>query len=176
MGADFAAPAGEEGPGTAASSSASWRYRRPALLFRTACPWRLPPRDFPKRSTVQRYIYARQAEGLWERVNFLLVQQARERDGAKPAHPADIQDRDGAGFDPLTLPMAAPSLRPSRGRAFADGAYARATSRRQRLPGAAVDAGQAVRPGPRFLSIAQAMGRRADLRLVWTQSPADEGL
>ena len=52
----------------------------------------------------------------------------------------------------------------------------RATSWRQRLPGAAVDAGQAIRTGPRFLSIAQAMGRRADLRLVWTQSPADEGL
>ena len=66
-------------------------------------------------------------------------------------HRAYIQDRDGAGFDPLPLPMAAPSLRPSRGQAFADGAYARATSWRQRLPGAAVDAGQAIRPGPRFL-------------------------
>ena len=51
-------------------------------------------------------------------------------------HRAYIQDRDGAGFDPLPLPMAAPSLRPSRGQAFADGAYARATSWRQRLPGA----------------------------------------
>src|SRR5580692_1966694 len=31
-----------------------------ALLYilRTACPWRLLPRDFPKRSTVQRYFYA----------------------------------------------------------------------------------------------------------------------
>jgi len=30
-----------------------------ALLYilRTACPWRLLPRDFPKRSTVQRYFY-----------------------------------------------------------------------------------------------------------------------
>jgi hypothetical protein len=115
-----------------------------------------------------------------EKVNFLLVQQARERGGSKArrqgcqsakttesggprgydarkkingrkrhiitdtsghlvgaqVHPADIQDRDGAGFDPLPLPMAAPSLRPSRGQAFADGAYARATSWRQRLPGA----------------------------------------
>ena len=105
------------------------------------------------------------------KVNFLLVQQARERGGSKArrqgcqsakttesggprgydarkkingrkrhiitdtsghlvgaqVHPADIQDRDGAGFDPLPLPMAAPSLRPSRGQAFADGAYARAT-------------------------------------------------
>src|SRR6516162_9837106 len=77
----------EEGPGPAASSSASWRYRRPALLFRTACPWRLPPRDFPKRSTVQRYIYAWQAKGLLEKVNFLLVEQARERGGSKASPP-----------------------------------------------------------------------------------------
>src|SRR5204863_7050032 len=54
-----------------------------ALLYilRTACPWRLLPRDFPSRSTVQRYVYALQAPALWEQVNFLLVQQARERDG-----------------------------------------------------------------------------------------------
>ena len=58
-----------------------------ALLYilRTACPWRLLPRDFPKRSTVQRYFYAWQTEGLWEKVNFLLVQQARERVAATPA-------------------------------------------------------------------------------------------
>ena len=58
-----------------------------ALLYilRTACPWRLLPRDFPNRSTVQRYFYAWQAQGLWEQVNFLLVQHARERDAGKPA-------------------------------------------------------------------------------------------
>jgi hypothetical protein len=30
---------------------------------------------------VQRYFYAWQAEGLWETINFLLLQQARERSG-----------------------------------------------------------------------------------------------
>src|ERR1700730_7907377 len=50
-------------------------------ILRTACPRGLLPRDFPNRSRVQRYFYAWQAEGLWERVNFLLVQHARERDG-----------------------------------------------------------------------------------------------
>jgi transposase len=65
-----------------------------ALLYilRTACPWRLLPRDFPKRSTVQRYFYAWQAEGLWERINFLLMQDARERDGREASPSAGVID------------------------------------------------------------------------------------
>ena len=65
-----------------------------ALLYilRTACPWRLLPRDFPKRSTVQRYFYAWQAEGLWEKVNFLLVQHAREREGREASPSAGVID------------------------------------------------------------------------------------
>jgi len=41
-----------------------------ALLYilRTAYPRRLLPREFPKRSTVQRYSYAWQAQRLWEKV------------------------------------------------------------------------------------------------------------
>jgi transposase len=63
-----------------------------ALLYilHTACPWRLLPRDFPHRSTVQRYFYAWQAAGLWERVNFLLVQHARERDGRAASPSAGV--------------------------------------------------------------------------------------
>jgi len=61
-------------------------------ILRTACPWRLLPRDFPNRSTVQRYFYAWQAEGLWERVNFLLVQHARERDGREASPSAGVID------------------------------------------------------------------------------------
>src|SRR6516162_7002431 len=56
-------------------------------LLRTACPWRLLPRDFPNRSTVQRYFCAWQAQGLWARINFLLVQCARERDGRRDRQP-----------------------------------------------------------------------------------------
>src|SRR6202162_5202155 len=65
-----------------------------ALLYilRTACPWRLLPRDFPKRSTVQRYFYAWQADGLWQKVNFLLVQQAREREGRDASPSAGVID------------------------------------------------------------------------------------
>ena len=65
-----------------------------ALLYilRTACPWRLLPRDFPNRSTVQRYFDAWQAEGLWERVNVLLVQHAREREGREASPSAGVID------------------------------------------------------------------------------------
>jgi transposase len=61
-------------------------------LLRTASPWRLLPRDFPNRSTVQRYFYAWQAEGLWETINFLLLQQARERAGREASPSAGVID------------------------------------------------------------------------------------
>jgi hypothetical protein len=41
---------------------------------------------------VQRYFYAWQADGLWEKVNFLLVQQARERDGREASPSAGVID------------------------------------------------------------------------------------
>ena len=65
-----------------------------ALLFilRTACPWRLLPRDFPNRSSVQRYFCAWQEQGLWERINFFLVQIARERDGREASPSAGVID------------------------------------------------------------------------------------
>jgi transposase len=65
-----------------------------ALLYlrRTASPWRLLPRDFPKRSTVQRDFYAWQAEGLWQTINFLLLQQARERTGREASPSAGVID------------------------------------------------------------------------------------
>ena len=65
-----------------------------ALLYilRTACPWRLLPRDFPNRSTVQRYFYARQGDGLREKVNFLLVQIAREREDHEASPSAGVID------------------------------------------------------------------------------------
>src|SRR6202011_3692516 len=37
-------------------------------------------------------LYAWQAEGLWEKVNFLLVQQARERDGRDASPSAGVID------------------------------------------------------------------------------------
>jgi transposase len=61
-------------------------------ILRTACPWRLLPRDFPKRSSVQHYFYAWQKEGLWERINFFLLQMAREREGREASPSAGVID------------------------------------------------------------------------------------
>jgi transposase len=89
VGIDRTAYAGTQGAGTAAH-----RAIVDALLYilRTACPWRLLPRDFPNRSTVQRYFYTWQAQGLWEQVNFLLVQHARECDGREASPSAGVID------------------------------------------------------------------------------------
>ena len=65
-------------------------------LLRTASPWRPLPRDFPNRSTVQRYFYAWQAAGLWETINFLLLQQARERAGREASPSAGVIDSQSA--------------------------------------------------------------------------------
>jgi len=62
-------------------------------LLRTASPWRLLPHDFPKRSTVQRYFYAWQIAGVWEKINFLLLQQqAREQAGREASPLAGVID------------------------------------------------------------------------------------
>jgi transposase len=65
-------------------------------LLRTASPWRLLPRDFPNRSTVQRYFYTWQAAGLWETINFLLLQQARERAEREASPSAGVIDSQSA--------------------------------------------------------------------------------
>src|SRR5215469_16374186 len=65
-------------------------------LLRTASPWRLLPHDFPNRSTVQRYFYAWQAAGLWQTVNLLLLQQARERAGREASPSAGVIDSQSA--------------------------------------------------------------------------------
>jgi transposase len=61
-------------------------------ILRTACPWRLLPHDFPNRSTVQRYFYAWQTDGLWERINFVLLQQAREQAGREASPSGGVID------------------------------------------------------------------------------------
>jgi transposase len=69
-------------------------------ILRTACPWRLLPHDFPNRSTVQRSFYAWQTDGLWERIKFVLLPQARERAGprSQPLGRGDRQPGIGENF------------------------------------------------------------------------------
>jgi putative transposase len=56
-------------------------------LLATGCQWRALPRDFPPRSTVQRYFYRWRDQGLWPRLNRCLVDQARQALGRQP-HPS----------------------------------------------------------------------------------------
>src|SRR3979490_2344764 len=58
-----------------------------AILYiaRTGCQWRMLPKDFPAFTTVQGYFYDWRDSGLFERINFELVLQARELAGREPA-------------------------------------------------------------------------------------------
>ena len=56
-------------------------------LLATGCQWRALPREFPPRSTVQRYFYLWRDQGLWPCLNRSLVDQARRALGRRP-HPS----------------------------------------------------------------------------------------
>ena len=61
-------------------------------LLRGGCAWRMLPRDFPPRSTVQRYFYAWRDDGTWAEINRLLVVQAREAEGREAPPTAGVID------------------------------------------------------------------------------------
>ena len=61
-------------------------------LLRSGCPWRMLPRDFPPRSTVQRYFYLWRDDGTWAEINRLLVVSAREAAGRQAAPSAGVID------------------------------------------------------------------------------------
>lgn len=61
-------------------------------LLWTGCQWRALPREFPPRSTVQRYFYRWRDEGLWQRINRVLVARARQEGGRERAPSAGIID------------------------------------------------------------------------------------
>jgi transposase len=65
-----------------------------AILYmaRTGCQWRLLPKGFPARSTVQRYFYAWREIGLWQRINHTLLMQAREATGREASPSAGVID------------------------------------------------------------------------------------
>ena len=65
-----------------------------AILFiaSSGCQWRMLPKDFPPRSTVQGYFYAWRDSRLWETINQLLVMSARELEGREASPTAGVID------------------------------------------------------------------------------------
>jgi len=65
-----------------------------AILYiaRTGCQWRMLPKDFPPFTTVQGYFYDWRDEGLFEKINFHLLLQAREAAGREPSPSAGVID------------------------------------------------------------------------------------
>src|SRR3954466_461023 len=65
-----------------------------AILFiaSSGCQWRMLPKDFPPRLTVQGYFYAWRDSRLWETLNQLLVMSARELEGREASPTAGVID------------------------------------------------------------------------------------
>src|SRR5215203_2278026 len=65
-----------------------------AILFiaSSGCQWRMLPKDFPPRSTVQGYFYDGRDSRLWETINQLLVMSARELEGREASPTAGVID------------------------------------------------------------------------------------
>ena len=61
-------------------------------IARTGCQWRMLPKDFPPFTTVQGYFYDWRDEGLFERINFELLLQAREAAGREASPTAGVID------------------------------------------------------------------------------------
>lgn len=65
-----------------------------AILYmaRTGCQWRMLPKEFPPRSTVQRYFYAWCSEGTLRTLNHQLLMAAREAAGREASPSAGVID------------------------------------------------------------------------------------
>ena len=88
MGPDRALYAAPQDPGAASNDGPAPRFVNAILyLLRSGCPWRRLPKDFPPRSTVQRYFAHWRDSGLWARINRHLLMAVRQSEGrnAKPS-------------------------------------------------------------------------------------------
>ena len=65
-----------------------------AILYMagTGCQWRMPPREFPPRSTIQRYFYAWRCDGTLRAMNHRLLRTAREAAGREASPSAGVTD------------------------------------------------------------------------------------
>jgi putative transposase len=65
-------------------------------ILATGCQWRLLPKDFPPRSTVQYYFYLWRDQHIWRRINLALVQRARLLAGRNAVPSAGVIDSQSA--------------------------------------------------------------------------------
>jgi len=65
-----------------------------AILYmaRTGCQWRMLPKDFAPKSTIQEYFYAWRADGTLNRVNHELLMRVREAEGREASPSAGVID------------------------------------------------------------------------------------
>ncbi len=61
-------------------------------MARTGCQWRMLPKGFPPKNTVQEYFYARRAGGTLNRINREPLLAAREADGREASPSAGVID------------------------------------------------------------------------------------
>jgi putative transposase len=59
-------------------------------VLRCGIPWRYLPKDFPNWETVYHYFRAWSKEGIWEKMNASLRQEARIQAGRKPTPSAGV--------------------------------------------------------------------------------------
>jgi len=97
-----------------------------AILYiaRTGCQWRMLPKDFPPFTTVQGYFYDWRDDGLFEKINFALLLQAREAAGREASPSAGVIDSQSAkttesggprgGACPRARQSRDPGMRPRR--------------------------------------------------------------
>ncbi len=65
-----------------------------AILYmaRTGCQWRMLPKEFPPRSTIQRYFYAWRSDWTLRSLNHHLLMAAREAAGREASPSAGVID------------------------------------------------------------------------------------
>ena len=61
-------------------------------MARTGCQWRMLPKEFPPRSTIQRYFYAWRSDGTLRALNHHLLMAAREAAGREASPSAGVID------------------------------------------------------------------------------------